>query len=104
MSPLHKEMVWLDGEPKTPPIPSDVRNEKRKRLEAAGWKVGSVDEFLDLTPEESAMVAMRFNLAKALYEKRRGLRISQGAFAKRVKTTQPRIALAEKGADFSHWS
>jgi hypothetical protein len=75
-----------------------MNNEKRKRLEAAGWKVGSVDEFLGLTPEESAMVTMRFNLAKALYEKRRVLRISQGAFAKRVKTTQPRIAMAEKGA------
>jgi hypothetical protein len=76
-----------------------MNSEKRKRLEAAGWKVGSVDEFLDLTPEESAMVSMRFNLAKALYEKRRGLHISQGTFAKRIKTTQPRIALAEKGAD-----
>jgi phage-related protein len=27
MSPLHKEMIWLDGEPKTPPIPSEVRIE-----------------------------------------------------------------------------
>jgi hypothetical protein len=48
-----------------------MNNEKKKRLEAAGWKIGSVDEFLELTPEESAMAAMRFNLAKTLYEKRR---------------------------------
>jgi hypothetical protein len=75
-----------------------MNNEKRKRLETAGWKVGSVDEFLNLTPEESAIVTMRFNLAQALYEKRRNLRLSQGMFAKRVKTTQPRIALAEKSA------
>ena len=27
MSPLHKEMVWLDEAPKTPPIPSEVRIE-----------------------------------------------------------------------------
>jgi len=27
MSPLHKEMVWLDDRPKTPPIPSEVRIE-----------------------------------------------------------------------------
>jgi phage-related protein len=27
MGSLHKEMVWLDGEPKTPPIPSEVRIE-----------------------------------------------------------------------------
>ncbi|MCL1966868.1 MAG: hypothetical protein FWF67_03195 [Fibromonadales bacterium] len=47
-----------------------MSNDKRKRIEAAGWKVGSVDEFLGLTPEESAIVDMRFNLAKALLEKR----------------------------------
>jgi hypothetical protein len=76
-----------------------MNEEKKKRLEAAGWKVGDVEEFLELTPEEAAVVDMRFNLAKALYEKRQKLRISQGAFARRVKTTQPRIALAEKGAD-----
>jgi hypothetical protein len=76
-----------------------MNEEKKKRLEAAGWKVGSVEEFLELTPEETAIVDMKFNLAKALYEKRQKLRISQGAFARRIKTTQPRIALAEKGAD-----
>ena len=26
---------------------------KQARLEAQGWKVGNVDEFLELTPEES---------------------------------------------------
>jgi len=75
-----------------------MNSEKKKLLEAAGWKVGSVDEFLDLTPEESAIVSMRFNLAKALHERRQKLRISQSAFARRIKTTQPRIVLAEKGA------
>lgn len=29
---------------------------KRERLEAEGWKIGTVAEFLMLTPEESAMV------------------------------------------------
>jgi DNA-binding XRE family transcriptional regulator len=75
-----------------------MNNDKKKRIEAAGWKVGSVDEFLSLTPEEVAIVDMRFNLAKALIEKRQNLHISQSALAKRVKTTQPRIALVEKGA------
>jgi len=65
-----------------------MNEEKRKRLEAAGWKIGEVDEFLGLTPEEAAIVDMKFNLAKALYEKR-----------KRLKTAQQRIALAEKRVD-----
>jgi len=73
-------MAWLTEEPKTPPVPSDVRieagfvnlerrfkmnEEKRKRLEAAGWKIGEVDEFLGLTPEEAAIVDIKFNLALA---------------------------------------
>jgi predicted DNA-binding protein (UPF0251 family) len=76
-----------------------MNEEKRKRFEAAGWKVGEIDEFLGLTPEESAIVDMKFNLAKALHEKRKRLRISQSTFARRIKTTQPKIALAEKRAD-----
>ena len=28
--------------------------EKRARLEAKGWKVGSVEEFLGMTPDEAA--------------------------------------------------
>jgi hypothetical protein len=68
---------------------------KRKRLESAGWKVGSADEFLGLTPEESAMAEMKFALAKELYERRRKKRISQAALAKLTGSTQPRIALAE---------
>jgi predicted XRE-type DNA-binding protein len=69
---------------------------KRKRLEAAGWRIGSVDEFLKLTPEESAIVEIKFVLAKELYERRKKKRISQSVLAKRIGTTQPRIALAEK--------
>ena len=29
---------------------------KRQRLEAAGWKIGTVAEFLELTPVESEIV------------------------------------------------
>jgi predicted transcriptional regulator len=42
------------------------------------------------------MVDIKFNLAKALHEKRRRLKISQSVLAKRAKTTKPKIALAEK--------
>jgi DNA-binding XRE family transcriptional regulator len=68
---------------------------KRKRLEAAGWKVGTVDEFLELSPEESAMAEIKFVLARELYERRKKKRMSQSTLAKRVGTTQPRLALAE---------
>ena len=33
-----------------------MNKEKKKRLEASGCKVGSVAEFLDLSPEEQEMI------------------------------------------------
>jgi len=37
---------------------------KKKRLERKGWKVGTVAEFLQLTPEESAYVERKYRPAK----------------------------------------
>lgn len=34
-----------------------MRADKKKKLEAAGWRVGSADELLDLSPDESRQVA-----------------------------------------------
>ncbi len=39
---------------------------KKLRLEAKGWKVGSVDEFLGLTPEEAAYVELKLSLSKGV--------------------------------------
>lgn len=33
--------------------------EKQEKLEAAGWKVGSIEEFLGLSTEESVQVESR---------------------------------------------
>jgi hypothetical protein len=35
---------------------------KQERLEAKGWKVGTVSEFLDLTPEETDLVEIKLVL------------------------------------------
>ena len=37
---------------------------KRKKLAAKGWKVGTVEEFLGLTPEEAAKVEMKVALGR----------------------------------------
>ncbi len=46
--------------------------EKKKKLEAKGWKVGSADEFLRLTPEEVEYIESKLTLKKSLnnYRKR----------------------------------
>ena len=39
---------------------------KKQRLEAKGWKVGSVDEFLGLSPAEAAYIELKLILSEAL--------------------------------------
>ena len=67
----------------------------RKRLEEAGWQIGSAADFLGLTPQESAYIELRIRLADALKERRRTAKISQQAFATTMKSSQSRIAKAE---------
>jgi len=39
-----------------------MKNSKRAKLEAAGWAVGSVKEFLGLSEAESALIDMKLAL------------------------------------------
>ena len=39
---------------------------KRQKLVEAGWKVGSIAEFLKLTPEETVTIKIRLSLSKYL--------------------------------------
>ena len=47
-----------------------MRKAKQQVLEAHGWRVGSVAEFLDLTPEEAAVVELKLRLSDALRARR----------------------------------
>jgi DNA-binding XRE family transcriptional regulator len=69
---------------------------KRKRLEQAGWKSGTVSEFLELTPEETVLVEIKLALSRYLKERRRDT-MTQVELAKKIHSSQPRIAKAEEG-------
>jgi hypothetical protein len=58
--------------------------EKRKRLEAAGWKVGNTNDFLGLTDAETELVELRTRLALFAKEQRKINNISQEALAKKM--------------------
>jgi predicted transcriptional regulator len=68
---------------------------RRKKLEAAGWRVGSADDFLGLTSEESALVAIKLQLADDLKARRVKLKMTQSALAKRLNSSQSRVAKME---------
>lgn len=74
-----------------------MRAHKRVKLEAQGWKVGSADEFLRLTPEESAYIEMKLALSNSLKQQRLKRKMSQVELAKAVKSSQSRIAKMEAG-------
>ncbi|MBC5797464.1 helix-turn-helix transcriptional regulator [Sphaerospermopsis sp. LEGE 00249] len=71
-------------------------NSKRERLEAKGWKIGTVAEFLELTPEEAALVEIKLALSRSLKERRQNL-MTQADLAAKLNSSQPRIANAENG-------
>ena len=70
---------------------------KRKRLEKAGWKVGTAEEFLNLSAEEAAYVDVKLRLASELSKRRKSLRLTQVAVAKRIRSSQSRVAKMEAG-------
>ena len=70
---------------------------KQKRLEAKGWKFGSVKEFLKLTPEDEAYIEMKVALAEAMEKKRKQRHMTQKQLAETLRTSQPRVAMMEKG-------
>ncbi len=68
----------------------------REKLEAKGWKVGTVSDFLELTPEEIALIEIKLALSRSLKERRQKI-MTQAELAEKIHSSQPRIAKAENG-------
>lgn len=67
------------------------------KLKAAGFTVGNAQDFLGLSPAEAAYVEVRLALAKALRDCRTKHHLTQAAFAKKVHSSQSRVAKMEAG-------
>jgi hypothetical protein len=74
-----------------------MRKSKKQRLEDKGWKIGSADEFLDLTPEESAYIGLKLRLSDSLRERRLTQKLSQQQLASLIRSSQSRVAKMEAG-------
>lgn len=70
---------------------------KRRRLEQAGWKVGSAVEFLGLSEEEAALIEMKAALSERVKAWRARAHMTQATLAKRLKSSQSRVAKLEAG-------
>jgi DNA-binding XRE family transcriptional regulator len=74
-----------------------MNSQKKKNLEAKGWKVGNAAEFLNLSPEEETYVELKLKLSQNLQEYRKGKKLTQEAFARLIKSSQSRVAKMETG-------
>jgi ribosome-binding protein aMBF1 (putative translation factor) len=74
-----------------------MKREKKERLEAAGWKIGSAEEFLSLTEVDRALISVRISLARALRQRRIAKHLSQTALAAKLGSSQSRVAKMEAG-------
>lgn len=74
-----------------------MRESKRKRIEAKGWKLGSAKEFLGLTPEEEAYIELRLKLAEGLKSRRNARGVTQVQLAQALHSSQSRVAKMEAG-------
>ena len=68
---------------------------KRKRIEDAGWRTGSAEDFLGLSDEEATFVEMKLALSSALRDQRTSRGITQAELARRLGSSQSRVAKME---------
>jgi len=70
---------------------------KKKRLEKSGWKIGDARDFLELSEEEAAYIDLKLAFSKSLRERRKRYKLTQAQLARRIKSSQSRVAKMEAG-------
>jgi hypothetical protein len=68
---------------------------KKKQLEAAGWKLGSASEFLELSDADVMLVNMKLALATTVRQLRQCKKITQKELAELIGSSQSRVAKLE---------
>jgi DNA-binding XRE family transcriptional regulator len=74
-----------------------MRADKRRRLEKTGWAVGDASDFLGLSADERRFVEVKLVLADGLRLRRERLGLTQTEVARRVGSSQSRVAKMEAG-------
>jgi len=74
-----------------------MKKGKREKLKAAGWAVGSVQDFLGLSDAEAALIEVKLALSRTLRDRRQRRGVSQVELAKRLGSSQSRVAKMEAG-------
>ena len=70
---------------------------KEKKLKSKGWTVGSADDFLGLSPEETRYIELKLALSASLRDERKRQGVTQVELANLMGSSQSRIAKMEAG-------
>ena len=74
-----------------------MKKSTRATLKAAGWTIGSVQDFLGLSDADTVLIELKLALSRMLRDRRRQHGLSQVELAKRLRSSQSRIAKMEAG-------
>lgn len=74
-----------------------MKQAKRERLTASGWRVASAADFLGLNQEESVFLELKLALSDSLRAHRKALGMTQAKLAKLLRSSQSRVAKMEAG-------
>lgn len=74
-----------------------MKVEKKRKLEAAGWRIGNARDFLGLSASEAQFVEIKLALARKLRELREEHHWTQAELAAKVGSSQSRVAKMEAG-------
>jgi ribosome-binding protein aMBF1 (putative translation factor) len=74
-----------------------MRSDKKRRLERAGWRVSTTTEFLGLDAQEQRLIDLKLALAAGIRDLRERRGLTQAALAKKLGSSQSRVAKLEAG-------
>lgn len=74
-----------------------MRKTKQAALEKKGWKIGSAEDFLDLSKQEMAYIELKLELSRKLKASRTSQKLTQAELARVVNSSQSRVAKMEAG-------
>ena len=73
--------------------------DKRKKeiLESKGYRVGGADQLLGLSKDEAEYIELKIALSQELIDRRKKSKLTQTQLAKKLMSSQSRVAKMEKG-------
>ena len=74
-----------------------MKTARKRALEAAGWRVAGTRDFLGLDEAEALLIDVHLALSTALRARRASVGMTQGELARRLESSQSRVAKMEAG-------